>query len=145
MLFDSRNSSAAYTIAVRALNAPMGVWFSCFTHTSAPRRSHSRGQTNCGVGGITSYTNCCASLISSIVGRAVAANTCLVTVASAPLLLIVYSQPCCVEDLSFDNHRCDFERSASTLDGESHQIGWITNSQDTQAANKPSGVLRRHA
>src|ERR1700722_13787487 len=118
MFADVRNSSAAYTTAVRALNAPIGVWFSCFTHTSAPRRSHSRGQTICGVGGMIAYTNCCASLISLIVGKSVAANTCLVIVGSAPMFLTVYSRSCYEEFsllvsvllpfLSFDNHRCDF-------------------------------------
>src|ERR1700734_1441849 len=53
------------------LERPNGVWFSCLTHTSPPKRSHSKGQTNCAVGGITSYTNCCACLISSIVGKLV--------------------------------------------------------------------------
>ena len=58
---DPRNNSATYTTAVRALNAVIGVWFSCFTHTLAPSRSHSSGQTICGVGGNTAYTSFCAS------------------------------------------------------------------------------------
>src|SRR5271156_4408979 len=85
MFADVRNSSAVYTTAVRALNAPIGVWFSCFTHTSVPRRSHSRGHRNCGVGGMTAYTSAWASLISSMVGKAVAANTSLAMRGSAPV------------------------------------------------------------
>ena len=38
------------------LKAPIGVWFSCFSHTSVPTRSHTSGHRYCGVGGIASYT-----------------------------------------------------------------------------------------
>jgi hypothetical protein len=37
----------------RTLKAPVGVWFSCFTQTSAPVRAASPGQAYWGVGGIT--------------------------------------------------------------------------------------------
>src|ERR1700729_1843348 len=100
MFADVRNSSAAYTTAVRALNAPIGVWFSCFTQTSAPRRSHSRGHRNCGVGGMTAYTSSCAFLISSIVGKAVAANTSLAMMGSAPG--VVNSLTCIQVDFARD-------------------------------------------
>ena len=35
----------------RILKAPTGVWFSCLTQQSAPRRSDSSAQRYCGVGG----------------------------------------------------------------------------------------------
>src|SRR5436190_222508 len=35
----------------RILKAPIGLWFSCLTHTSAPIRRDSSGQRYCGVGG----------------------------------------------------------------------------------------------
>ena len=34
----------------RTLNAPVGVWFSCLTHTSQPARRASSGHAYCGVG-----------------------------------------------------------------------------------------------
>ena len=39
--------------AMQTLNAPSGVWFSCFTQTSSPVRALSSGQLICGVGGMT--------------------------------------------------------------------------------------------
>src|SRR5262245_15514805 len=41
----------------RTLNAPVGVWFSCFTHTSHPVRQARRGQAYCGVGGTVRRTS----------------------------------------------------------------------------------------
>src|SRR5262245_25874278 len=38
-------------VALRALNAPMGVWFSCLSHTSVPNAAATCGHTYCGVGG----------------------------------------------------------------------------------------------
>jgi uncharacterized protein YcbX len=39
------------------LKAPVGVWFSCFTQTSAPQRCASSGHAYCGVPGKLSYTS----------------------------------------------------------------------------------------
>src|SRR6185436_11699902 len=41
----------------RILKAPMAVWFSCFTQTSAPVRLASSGQACCGVGGTSGRTS----------------------------------------------------------------------------------------
>src|SRR5258708_6822216 len=49
-----------YTRPPRTLNAPVGVWFSCFTHTVQPARLRSLGQAYCGVGAITRYTRVAA-------------------------------------------------------------------------------------
>lgn len=38
------------------LKAPLGVCFSCLTHTSAPARSAGGGRAYRGVGGIAAYT-----------------------------------------------------------------------------------------
>ena len=40
-----------YIAALRALKAPMGVWFSCLSHTSVPNAAATCGHTYCGVGG----------------------------------------------------------------------------------------------
>ena len=53
----SRRSRSAYTKPPRILKAPFGVWFSCFTHTSAPVRSASSGHVYCGVPGKLWCTN----------------------------------------------------------------------------------------
>jgi hypothetical protein len=49
-----------YFETLRTLKAPVGVWFSCLTHTVKPRRSRSSGQAYCGVGGMTECTVCIA-------------------------------------------------------------------------------------
>ena len=64
----SRSSRSTATSAPRNLNEPIGVWFSCFTHTVQPARSSSNGQRYCGVGGIVRYTIGAAASISSMVG-----------------------------------------------------------------------------
>src|SRR5215467_773546 len=56
-----------YTIPPRTLNAPVGVWFSCFTHTVQPLRLRSLGQEYWGVGAITRYTRSAAQSSSSSV------------------------------------------------------------------------------
>ena len=48
----ARRSRSTATKAPRSLNEPIGVWFSCFTHTVHPARSSSNGQRYCGVGGM---------------------------------------------------------------------------------------------
>src|ERR1700694_5986300 len=50
----------------RTLKAPMGVWFSCLTTTSAPVWAVSRGQAYCGVGGTLVRTS---GMISSSSAR----------------------------------------------------------------------------
>src|SRR5271163_4825824 len=50
-----RNRSK-YTSPPRTLKAPVGVWFSCFTHKVQPARALSFGQAYCGVGGKTLCT-----------------------------------------------------------------------------------------
>ena len=45
----------------RTLKAPIGVWFSCLTHTSAPVRFASSGQACCGVGGTMVPTSATAA------------------------------------------------------------------------------------
>src|SRR5258708_39780755 len=45
----------------RTLKAHVGVWFSCFTHTSHPVRLARSGQAYCGVGGIVRCTSCAAA------------------------------------------------------------------------------------
>ena len=49
------------------LNAPIGVWFSCFTHTSALTCWHNSGQRICGVSGNTSCTASAARSSSPMV------------------------------------------------------------------------------
>src|SRR6516162_3215397 len=56
----------------RILKAPMGVWFSCLTHTSAPARCASSGQAYCGVGGSTVRTSSAAASSSVKVKSAMA-------------------------------------------------------------------------
>src|SRR5262249_43611150 len=41
----------------RTLKAQVGVWFSCFTHTSQPVLLARRGQAYCGVGGTVRCTS----------------------------------------------------------------------------------------
>src|SRR5260221_14430859 len=55
----------------RTLNAPIGVWFSCLTKTSAPMRAVSRGHSYCGVGGTADRTIGSAASISARVNRGV--------------------------------------------------------------------------
>ena len=43
------------------MKAPVGVWFSCLTQSSAPTRRDSSGQQYCGVGGTTEWTNSAAA------------------------------------------------------------------------------------
>src|SRR5215472_11580204 len=45
----------------RTLKAQVGVWFSCFTHTSHPARLARRGQAYCGVDGIVRCTSWAAA------------------------------------------------------------------------------------
>src|SRR6185436_14376977 len=45
----------------RILKAPMAVWFSCFTQTSAPVRRANSGQACCGVGGTSGRTSSAAA------------------------------------------------------------------------------------
>src|SRR5687767_6558680 len=45
----------------RILKAPMAVWFSCLTQTSAPVRRASSGQACCGVGGTSGATSSAAA------------------------------------------------------------------------------------
>src|ERR1700733_13383615 len=52
----SRARRSTYTSPPRSLNAPVGVWFSCLTQTSAPHRSASKGHAYCGVPGKLSCT-----------------------------------------------------------------------------------------
>src|SRR6266478_9395427 len=54
----------------RTLNAPIGVWFSCLTNTSAPVRAFSRGHAYWGVGGTADRTIGSADSISARVNRA---------------------------------------------------------------------------
>src|SRR6185312_10294887 len=63
----SRNADK-YASPPRILKAPIGVWFSCLTQTSAPERAESSGQESCGVGSITSWTSAAARSISTRVG-----------------------------------------------------------------------------
>src|SRR5882762_10062312 len=56
-----------YTRPPRTLNAPVGVWFSCFTHTVQPVRLRSLGHAYWGVGAITRYTRVAAWSSSSSV------------------------------------------------------------------------------
>src|SRR3954469_2877287 len=56
-----------YTRPPRTLKAPVGVWFSCLTHTLHPIRLRSLGQAYCGVGAITRYTRLAARSSSSSV------------------------------------------------------------------------------
>src|SRR5215470_4093764 len=51
----------------RTLKAPVGVWFSCLTHSSHPVRSASRGQAYCGVGGTVRRTSSAAASSSASV------------------------------------------------------------------------------
>src|SRR5215471_2887651 len=58
-----------YTTPPRTLNAFVGVWFSCLTHTVQPTRLRSFGHAYCGVGAITRYTRVDAwSSSSSVMG-----------------------------------------------------------------------------
>ena len=54
-----------YIAALRALKAPMGVWFSCLSHTSAPNAAATCGQTYCGVGGTSVAMNCAADSMAA--------------------------------------------------------------------------------
>src|SRR5207244_12310634 len=56
-----------YTRPPRTLKAPVGVWFSCLTHTLHPIRLRSLGHAYCGVGAITRYTRPAARSSSSSV------------------------------------------------------------------------------
>src|SRR5580704_16678900 len=58
-----------YTTPPRTLNAPIGVWFSCFTQTVQPARLRSLGHAYCGVAVITRYTRADACSSSSSVVR----------------------------------------------------------------------------
>src|SRR5262249_53556294 len=58
-----------YMTPPRTLNAPVGVWFSCFTHTVQPARLPSLGHAYWGVGDITRYTSVAARSSSSSVSR----------------------------------------------------------------------------
>ena len=49
----------------RTLKAPVGVWFSCLTQTSAPIRALSVGQAYCGVGGTWARTKAIAASSSA--------------------------------------------------------------------------------
>src|SRR5689334_17782776 len=49
----------------RILKAPIAVWFSCFTQTSAPVRWASSGQAYCGVGGASGRTSSAAASMSA--------------------------------------------------------------------------------
>src|SRR5262249_12504896 len=51
----------------RTLKAHVGVWFSCFTHTSHPIRRARRGHAYCGVGGTTRRTDWAAASNSASV------------------------------------------------------------------------------
>src|SRR3954447_10414419 len=53
----------------RTLKAPMGVWFSCFTHTSAPVRLASKGHAYNGVAGTTVRTSGTAASNSARVNK----------------------------------------------------------------------------
>src|SRR3712207_3569694 len=55
----------------RTLKAPVGVWFSCLTQTSAPARAASSGQAICGVGGKTACTKRAAPSSSERLNTAV--------------------------------------------------------------------------
>ena len=59
-----------YIAALRALKAPMGVWFSCLSHTSAPNAAATCGQTYCGVGGTSVAMNCAADSMAARSGNA---------------------------------------------------------------------------
>src|SRR5690348_7258736 len=61
----SRRRRSAYTSPPRSLKAPVGVWFSCFTHTSAPHRSANSGHAYCGVPGKLSCTSASAASSST--------------------------------------------------------------------------------
>src|SRR5260221_2547647 len=54
----------------RTLNAPIGVWFSCLTNTSAPMRAARRGHAYWGVGGTADRTIGSADSISARGNRA---------------------------------------------------------------------------
>ena len=61
----SRRSRSNSTSPPRILNAPVGVWFSCFTHTSVPSASASSGQAYVGVTGTCWRTSSVARSSSS--------------------------------------------------------------------------------
>src|SRR4029077_17840785 len=67
ILGGDRVSCSMYTRPPRTLNAPVGVWFSCFTHTVQPPRLRSLGHAYWGVGAITRYTRVAARSSSSSV------------------------------------------------------------------------------
>ena len=57
LMTPGKSGSRAVSVASRlrpprTLNAPVGVWFSCLTHTSHPARCASSGHAYCGVGAI---------------------------------------------------------------------------------------------
>src|SRR5260370_32673646 len=56
-----------YTTPPRTLKAHVGVWFSCFTHTSPPVRLARSGQAYCGVGGTIRCTSWAAASNSAMV------------------------------------------------------------------------------
>ena len=58
-----------YIAALRALKAPIGVWFSCFSHTSVPNAAATCGHTYCGVGGTSVAMNCRRGLDGGAVGQ----------------------------------------------------------------------------
>src|SRR5215469_5301436 len=62
-----RVKRSMYTTPPRTLNAPVGVWFSCFTQTVQPPRLRSLGHEYWGVGAITRYTRLAARSSSSSV------------------------------------------------------------------------------
>ena len=64
-----RASWSKYVRPPRILKAPTGVWFSCLSQQSVPRRSLSRPQRYWGVGGKSRYTTCAAASMSARVGR----------------------------------------------------------------------------
>ena len=57
--------------APRILKAPTGVWFSCLSQQSVPRRWLSRPQRYCGVAAKSRYTTCAAASMSASVGSSV--------------------------------------------------------------------------
>src|ERR1700683_1063806 len=58
----------------RTLKAHVGVWFSCFTHTSQPVRLARSGQAYCGVGGTIRCTSWAAASNSARVKSGLGAS-----------------------------------------------------------------------
>src|SRR5205807_459974 len=79
----------------RILKAPIGVWFSCLTQSSAPTRRDSNGQQYCGVGGTEQWTSAAAaSKVSRSIVIIAPAFGCVAPVGSRALTIVrLFPQP----------------------------------------------------